>query len=156
VYISISRHGSLTTHLIHQRIRIENGRYESAGITDPNVPASLLKYWLRDLANPLILTEYYELCIKHSEDINQAIEVIHKLPEVNRRIVLYMANFLAVSYPCQGRGGKKTNAGADPPKPCFHLNRNLPPPNQRNWQEWTSITWPWCLHPTFSDVHMIH
>lgn len=85
-------------HLLHQRIRIENGRYESAGITDPNVPASLLKYWLRDLANPLILTEYYELCIKHSEDIDQAIEVIHKLPDVNRRIVLYMADFLAVSY----------------------------------------------------------
>ncbi|KAH8549091.1 Rho GTPase activation protein [Umbelopsis sp. PMI_123] len=77
------------------RIRIENGRYESTSITDPNVPASLLKYWLRDLANPLILTEYYELCIKHSEDINQAIEVIRQLPDVNRRIVLYMANFLA-------------------------------------------------------------
>ncbi|GAB5593534.1 hypothetical protein Unana1_08434 [Umbelopsis nana] len=76
------------------RIRIENGRYESAGITDPNVPASLLKYWLRDLANPLIFTEYYELCIKHSEDIDQAIEVIRKLPDVNRRIVLYLANFL--------------------------------------------------------------
>ncbi|KAI9285037.1 Rho GTPase activation protein, partial [Umbelopsis sp. AD052] len=77
------------------RIRIENGRYESAGITDPNVPASLLKYWLRDLAKPLILTEYYESCIKYSEDINQAIEVIQNLPDVNRRIVLYMANFLA-------------------------------------------------------------
>ncbi|CAO3695182.1 unnamed protein product [Umbelopsis ramanniana] len=91
------------------RIRIENGRYESAGITDPNVPASLLKYWLRDLANPLILTEYYELCIKHSEDIDQAIEVLQKLPEVNRRIVLYMANFLAVSYnrPLSGPKGEK-------------------------------------------------
>jgi hypothetical protein len=82
---------------VKKRIRIENGRYESAGITDPNVPASLLKYWLRDLANPLIFTEYYELCIKHSEDIDQAIEVIRKLPDVNRRIVLYLANFLTVS-----------------------------------------------------------
>jgi hypothetical protein len=80
-----------------QRIRIENGRYEATGITDPNVPASLLKYWLRDLAEPLILTEYYESCIKHSEDIDQAMDVIRQLPEVNRRIVLYLADFLTVS-----------------------------------------------------------
>jgi RhoGAP domain len=111
----------VANHPLQQRIRIENGRYESAGITDPNVPASLLKYWLRDLANPLILTEYYELCIKHSEDINQAIDVIQQLPEVNRRIVLYMANFLAVSLfitdPSQGRARRGfyrgDNAGAD-------------------------------------------
>ncbi|KAG2183668.1 hypothetical protein INT43_006676 [Umbelopsis isabellina] len=76
------------------RIRIENGRYDAAGVTDPNVPASLLKYWLRDLAEPLIFTEFYESCIKHSENIDQAIEVIRQLPEVNRRIVLYLADFL--------------------------------------------------------------
>lgn len=61
------------------------------------MPASLLKYWLRDLAEPLIYTEFYESCIKHSEDIDQAIEVIRQLPVVNRRIVLYLADFLTVS-----------------------------------------------------------
>ncbi|KAI7859106.1 hypothetical protein BDC45DRAFT_255717 [Circinella umbellata] len=76
------------------RIRIENGNYDATGITDPNVPASLLKYWLRDLEEPLITSEYYDRCIRYSEDPDQAIAIINSLPEVNRRIIMYMIAFV--------------------------------------------------------------
>ncbi|KAI8138329.1 hypothetical protein BJV82DRAFT_631889 [Fennellomyces sp. T-0311] len=76
------------------RVRIENGNYDMAGITDPNVPASLLKYWIRDLPEPLIATDLYNKCVECAEDIDVAIEIINSLPELNRRIVLYMLSFL--------------------------------------------------------------
>ncbi|KAG2214123.1 hypothetical protein INT46_001857 [Mucor plumbeus] len=76
------------------RIRIENGNYDSTGIEDPNVPASLLKYWLRDLAEPLIPTNLYDDCIKYAHDKKKAIDIINSLPDVNRRITLYMIRFL--------------------------------------------------------------
>ncbi|KAI9493892.1 hypothetical protein BDB00DRAFT_821151 [Zychaea mexicana] len=76
------------------RIRIENGKYDATGITDPNVPASLLKYWLRDLEEPLITSEYYDRCIRCSEDPDQAITIVNSLPEVNRRIIMYMIAFV--------------------------------------------------------------
>jgi hypothetical protein len=60
------------------------------------VPASLLKYWLRDLAEPLIPTEFYDDCIKYAHDKEKAIEIVNALPSTNRRIVLYMIRFLQV------------------------------------------------------------
>ncbi|KAI9485231.1 MAG: Rho GTPase activation protein [Benjaminiella poitrasii] len=76
------------------RIHIENGNYGSTDIEDPNVPASLLKYWLRDLADPLIPSDLYDSCIKHANDKEKAIDIINSLPDVNRRIALYMIRFL--------------------------------------------------------------
>ncbi|CDH60032.1 rho gtpase activation protein [Lichtheimia corymbifera JMRC:FSU:9682] len=72
------------------RVRIENGNYDSSGITDPNVPASLLKYWLRDLEKPLIPTELYDECVKFAENSDEAIAIVNALPDLNRRIVMYM------------------------------------------------------------------
>ncbi|RUS26185.1 hypothetical protein BC938DRAFT_471108 [Jimgerdemannia flammicorona] len=83
--------------LVHsQRIRIENDQYDIKGITDPNVPASLLKFWLRDLTDPLIAPEFYEDCIKSAEDVEAAIAIVNKLPEVNRRVALYIIAFLQI------------------------------------------------------------
>ncbi|KAI7862382.1 hypothetical protein BDF14DRAFT_1856420 [Spinellus fusiger] len=76
------------------RIRIENGHYDTSNITDPNVPASLIKLWLRELSSPLILPEFYNACIESSEDSTKAVAIINSLPDVNRRIVLYMISFL--------------------------------------------------------------
>lgn len=86
----------LMKRIITQRIRIENGNYDISGITDPNVPASLLKYWLRDLAEPLIPTKYYDQCIQHAENPEKAIAIVDALPEVNRRIIQYMILFVQV------------------------------------------------------------
>ncbi|KAI9314749.1 Rho GTPase activation protein [Dichotomocladium elegans] len=76
------------------RVRIENGNYDASGITDPNVPASLLKYWIRDLPEPLICAEYYDSCVACNDDAEKAIGIINSLPDTNRRIVLYMLAFL--------------------------------------------------------------
>ncbi|RUS18343.1 hypothetical protein BC937DRAFT_88864 [Endogone sp. FLAS-F59071] len=78
------------------RIRIENGQYDMRGITDPSVPASLLKLWLRDLTDPLITPEFYEDCIKSAEDVEGAIAIVNSLPEINRRVALYIIAFLQI------------------------------------------------------------
>jgi hypothetical protein len=73
------------------------------GISDPNVPSSLLKFWLRDLAEPLIPTELYDACIAvgqkqgvNSEVGNLAMDLVMTLPDINRRVILYMIMFLKV------------------------------------------------------------
>ncbi|KAI9256709.1 Rho GTPase activation protein [Sporodiniella umbellata] len=76
------------------RVRIENGNYNAEGITDPNVPASLLKYWLRDLADPIITSEHYYDCIQYAEDAEKAVAIINQLPDTNRRIALFIISFL--------------------------------------------------------------
>ncbi|KAI8643705.1 hypothetical protein BD408DRAFT_385067 [Parasitella parasitica] len=76
------------------RVRIENGNYDASGITDPNVPASLLKYWLRDLAEPIISSEDYDDCIRYAEMPEKAIAIINRLPDTNRRIALFTISFL--------------------------------------------------------------
>ena len=47
------------------RCRVESGKYDFEGITDPNVPSSLLKLWLRELAEPLIPSKVYDKCIQY-------------------------------------------------------------------------------------------
>ncbi|KAL1920456.1 uncharacterized protein VTP21DRAFT_833 [Calcarisporiella thermophila] len=78
------------------RLRIEKGEYVLANLNDPNVPASLLKLWLRDLSDPLIPTEYYDACIRSAEDVAAALDLINRLPTINRRVAQYMINFLQV------------------------------------------------------------
>lgn len=60
------------------------------------MPASLLKYWLRDLADPIITSENYNDCIQYAEDPEKAIDIINRLPDTNRRIALYTISFLRV------------------------------------------------------------
>lgn len=57
----------------------------------------MLKYWLRDLSEPLIPTYLYDDCIAHADDKEKAIAIIDSLPNINRSIVLYMIRFLQVS-----------------------------------------------------------
>ncbi|RCH79259.1 hypothetical protein CU098_003225, partial [Rhizopus stolonifer] len=76
------------------RVRIENGNYDTTGIHDPNVPASLLKYWLRDLSEPLIPFYLYQQCIEYASEGHQVVKIINSLPDHNRRILLYMTHFI--------------------------------------------------------------
>lgn len=61
------------------------------------MPASLLKYWLRDLTDPIIPSESYYDCIQSAEDADKAIAIINTLPDTNRRIALFIINFLQVN-----------------------------------------------------------
>ncbi|RKP10231.1 Rho GTPase activation protein [Thamnocephalis sphaerospora] len=83
-------------YVTNLKLRIEKGNYDMSGIRDPNVPASTLKFWLRDLAEPLIPGEYYRECIGNAEDPQAAFAMIEQLPEVNRRVAEYLIGFLQV------------------------------------------------------------
>ncbi|CAG8746169.1 16639_t:CDS:2, partial [Racocetra fulgida] len=72
----------------------EKNRFDINGITDANVPASLFKFWLRDLADPLIPSDFYNPCIQNCENKDSVIELIKNLPEINRRVVLFVIDFL--------------------------------------------------------------
>jgi len=84
------------------RCRIDQDQYDLGNIKDPNVPASLLKFWLRDLADPLIPAANYQECIdvgaREGQDgaTEDAWEIVKILPEINRRVVNYMINFLRI------------------------------------------------------------
>lgn len=71
------------------------------------MPASLLKYWLRDLVEPIITSENYYDCIKYAEEPEMAINIINRLPDTNRRIALYIINFLQVGFTKKKKKKKK-------------------------------------------------
>ncbi|RIA84346.1 hypothetical protein C1645_808810 [Glomus cerebriforme] len=76
------------------KLRLEKNRYDMSGITDPNVPSSLLKLWLRELSDPLIPNKFYDKCVRFSEDNKVAIDIIKELPLINQRVVVYTIDFL--------------------------------------------------------------
>ena len=68
---------------------------------EPHVPASALKLWFRELQEPLIAEEYYENCIGAANDADMAVATLELLPELNRKLLLYIIRFLQVRfYPC--------------------------------------------------------
>lgn len=78
------------------RLRIEKGDYSIDGITDPSVPASLLKLWFRELAQPIIPHEFYERCMLVGSDVDEAIAILDEIPETNRNVLKYLVKFLQV------------------------------------------------------------
>ncbi|KAL4655301.1 rho GTPase-activating protein 39-like isoform X1 [Arapaima gigas] len=65
-------------------------------LSDPNVPASLLKLWYRELEEPVIPQSFYKQCISNYEDPEAAISVVQSLPELNRLVLCYFIHFLQV------------------------------------------------------------
>jgi len=84
------------------RYQVEKKNFNLNGCTDPNVPASLLKLWLRELAEPVIPAYAYDECIEiGKKECTQdasvlARELIESLPEINRLVIHYMTDFLKV------------------------------------------------------------
>ncbi|KAJ3347787.1 hypothetical protein HDU91_006703, partial [Kappamyces sp. JEL0680] len=64
--------------------------YDFSYLTDPNIPSSLLKLWLRELAEPLIPSDFYGACVAigqkkdnpalEKECLQDANEIIASLP----------------------------------------------------------------------------
>uniref|UniRef100_A0A3B5Q7F0 Rho GTPase-activating protein 39 n=1 Tax=Xiphophorus maculatus TaxID=8083 RepID=A0A3B5Q7F0_XIPMA len=65
-------------------------------LSDPNVPASLMKLWYRELEEPLIPMDFYKQCIINCDDPVAAIAVVQSLPELNRLVLCYFIHFLQV------------------------------------------------------------
>ncbi|ORX57119.1 RhoGAP-domain-containing protein [Piromyces finnis] len=84
------------------RCQVEKRNFNLNNCSDPNVPASLLKLWLRELAEPLIPADAYDNCMEigkkaSNENIGTtAWELIDTLPEINKRVISYMIDFLKV------------------------------------------------------------
>ncbi|KAJ1551379.1 hypothetical protein HK096_000378 [Nowakowskiella sp. JEL0078] len=84
------------------KCRIEKGEYDIRGIVDPNVAGSLLKSWLRELADPLIPQDAYDQCVKVGGDEmaedgpQRSYQIVELLPDINRLVVQYMIRFLRI------------------------------------------------------------
>ncbi|KAG7494885.1 rho GTPase-activating 39-like isoform X2 [Solea senegalensis] len=65
-------------------------------LSDPNVPASLMKLWYRELEEPLIPMNFYKQCISNCDDPAAAIAVVQSLPELSRLVLCYFIHFLQV------------------------------------------------------------
>jgi hypothetical protein len=76
------------------KLRIDKGHYNLEGIEDPYVLASLMKLWLRELCDPLIPEEMYNSCITSAKIPEACIELVQRLPTINRRVVLFLISFL--------------------------------------------------------------
>uniref|UniRef100_A0A8C2HMQ1 Rho GTPase-activating protein 39 n=1 Tax=Cyprinus carpio TaxID=7962 RepID=A0A8C2HMQ1_CYPCA len=65
-------------------------------LSDPNVPASLMKLWYRELEEPLIPMSFYQQCVGNYDDPVAAISVVQSLPELNHLVLCYFIHFLQV------------------------------------------------------------
>ncbi|KAJ2658920.1 hypothetical protein IW148_004470 [Coemansia sp. RSA 1199] len=77
------------------RLRIEAGQTDFSHVHDPNVPASLLKEWLRDLAEPLVPESLYEQCVSAPDDPATALGVLSLMPESSMHVLKFLMRFLA-------------------------------------------------------------
>lgn len=64
------------------------------GVDDPHVLASLMKLWLRELCDPLVPEEMYNECITNSKDPTACVQLVERLPTINRRVILFVISFL--------------------------------------------------------------
>jgi Rho GTPase-activating protein 39 len=82
--------------IIHLQMQIDSGVYELGEVRDPAVPASLLKQWTRELAEPLIPNAFYNRCLTVEDKVEEAMEIVDELPELNRNALKYLVKFLQV------------------------------------------------------------
>ncbi|XP_075757589.1 rho GTPase-activating protein 39-like isoform X2 [Pelodiscus sinensis] len=65
-------------------------------LSDPNIPASLLKLWYRELEEPVVPPQFYAECIRRCQDPDAAVAVVQLLPEFNRLVLCYLIHFLQI------------------------------------------------------------
>jgi len=65
-------------------------------VCDPNITASLLKLWYRELREPLIPREYYGRCVDAFASPEEAVKIVAALPTLNRLVLSYLVRFLQV------------------------------------------------------------
>jgi len=78
------------------KIKIENGIYDWEELLDPHVPASLLKLWMRELEQPIIVDDFYDDAIEsaRNETPEVSVKLIKQLPKLNQKIVKFVVQFL--------------------------------------------------------------
>ncbi|XP_071955407.1 uncharacterized protein [Antedon mediterranea] len=74
-------------------LKVQCDTWMEPSCKDPNVPASLLKLWYRELYEPLIPFELYDRCIE-CKGTKEALHIVSELPEINRLVLNYFIRFL--------------------------------------------------------------
>ncbi|GAB6028891.1 hypothetical protein CHUAL_004690 [Chamberlinius hualienensis] len=77
---------------------------------DPHVPGSLIKLWYRELYEPLIPSQFYNECVENHDDVDIAIDIISRLPEINRFVLTYLIRFLQVFAQAENVAATKMDA----------------------------------------------
>ncbi|XP_061865239.1 rho GTPase-activating protein 39 [Colius striatus] len=77
------------------KLQVDQWRIPSS-LSDPNIPASLLKLWYRELEEPVIPQQFYKECISNYENPDAAVAVVQLLPELNRLVLCYLIHFLQI------------------------------------------------------------
>lgn len=90
----IFRKPGSTSEVEKLKDRFSNGDLSTDGVEDVHTIASLLKLWLRELVEPIIPDELYDLCVEVSRDKNECVRVLGHLPLYNRSILIYVCQFL--------------------------------------------------------------
>ena len=72
-------------------VKCRYDQWEPGQASDAHVPAALLKQWLRELYIPLIPdAASYNDAIAVGEDVDLAVSLVMKLPELHRVILTYL------------------------------------------------------------------
>lgn len=79
-----------------QATKMRMDRWLVPVVRDPHVPASLLKLWYRELAEPLVPHRFYDRCLQVSDDPVEACRLVEKMPTINRLVLAYLIRFLQV------------------------------------------------------------
>ncbi|EMP41326.1 Rho GTPase-activating protein 39, partial [Chelonia mydas] len=77
------------------KLQVDQWRIPS-NLSDPNIPASLLKLWYRELEEPVIPQQFYGECISSYENPAAAVAVVQLLPELNRLVLCYLIHLLQI------------------------------------------------------------
>jgi hypothetical protein len=81
-------------------LRTRMDRWLVPVVTDAHVPASLLKSWCRELAEPLLPAHLYDACLACADDPQAACRLVDtQLPSINRFVLAYLIRFLQVRCP---------------------------------------------------------
>ncbi|KNC71441.1 hypothetical protein SARC_16018, partial [Sphaeroforma arctica JP610] len=80
-------------HVGRLKCMIDEHHYDEK-VNDPNIPASLLKMWFRELLEPLVPDELYDVCLDFCDDEARCIDIVDELPDENRHVLKYIINFL--------------------------------------------------------------
>ena len=80
-------------------LKVQCGKYELPVCTDAHAPASLLKLWFRELAEPLIPQDFYVSAVTNCNDEVACTSLVSQLPPLNRLVLANLIHFLQVRQP---------------------------------------------------------
>jgi hypothetical protein len=60
------------------------------------VPASALKLWFRELAEPVVPADMYDACVNACDNPTESITVVARLPPLHYEVTLFIVRFLQV------------------------------------------------------------